>query len=125
MNAQCPHCNSMDTIKHGKRYSQRFVQQIYFCKTCNRNFVINEDFKRIHFKPIHVLEAVYLYNKGMKAEDVIDYMQNFKKVSVSKSSIFSWNKKYKDNLEEYLSNLSKIKKGYKSLNKSSLLRNFK
>jgi transposase-like protein len=124
MKTQCPNCHGFETIKHGKRYNQRYMHQLFFCKTCNKNFIINEDFKRMRFKPINVLEAVYLYNKGMKAEDVVDYLENFKKVNVSVSSVLSWNKKYKDNLDSYVSDLSKIKKGYKNLNKSTLLKQY-
>ena len=124
MKIPCPTCHGLETIKHGRRYNQRFVRQVYFCKNCNKNFFINEDFKRIHYKPLHVLEAVYLYNKGMNAEDVTSYMLDFKKITISKSSILSWNKKYKDKLQDYVSNLSKIKKGYKSLSTSTLLKNY-
>jgi transposase-like protein len=124
MKIQCPSCKWLETVKNGKKYTKSFVQQLYFCNTCNMNFIANMDFKRIHFRPDMVLSAVYLYNKGVSADDVIDYMEKFNNMKLSKSSLQAWNKKYSEKLAGYISQLPEIKKGYKSLSKESLLRNY-
>jgi len=60
---KCPECNSNNIIKHGKRYNQNNIKQIYLCKDCNNKFILGK------YKGKKTPEEIISFALGLKGKE--------------------------------------------------------
>lgn len=89
----CPHCESPDVIKKGKRNGY----QRYLCKDCNRKF---DDTGRAFGKWIQaerIGAAIDMYLSGMSYQQIAGLIaRNYDRPGLSKATVYRWVKEYGD-----------------------------
>lgn len=70
-------CGSENTIKRGFRSTQRGKIQRFFCKDCERKFIVNEGFEKMKSTPQTITIALDLYFKGISMRSIVDLLKRF------------------------------------------------
>jgi len=76
---ECIYCNSKEIIKRGVRTSKKGNQQRYFCKSCNKRFILNP-IKYIQLDAKKICLVMDLYFKGLSLRDIKDTLNQATKV---------------------------------------------
>jgi putative transposase len=101
----CQHCDSARIVKRGVRRNQRGLTQIYWCKGCNRRFVVDLGFSRMKASPQVITASLDLFFKGVSLRKITDHVKQFYNLRVSCSTILRWIQRYTELMERYASNL--------------------
>lgn len=102
----CVYCNSKDTKKRGFRYTNRGKVQRYFCKSCKRNFIIDDGFFRMR-NPVHKITlCIDLFFKGVSTRKIQDHLQAFYPHNTSHVSIYKWIIRYSNLISKFTDKLN-------------------
>lgn len=101
----CKYCGSERIVKRGYRNTQRGKVQRFFCKNCNRKFVVDDGFEKMKSTPQTVTIALDLYFKGISLRAIVDHLKQFHGTDVSHVAVFKWIKKYVKLMKEYTDQL--------------------
>ena len=101
----CAYCGSVDLIKNGVRNNKAGKKIRYLCKSCNRTFIHEDGFKRVHYDPKVVTVALDLYFKGTSLRKIQDHMRQFYNLNLSHTTIHFWIRKYMELVDRYVSTL--------------------
>jgi len=101
----CKFCGSDNTVRRGFRNTQRGKVQRFFCKSCERFFVVDEGFEKMKATPETVTVALDLYFKGISMRAIVDHLKQFHDVEVSHVAIYKWIRKYVKMLKAYADQL--------------------
>lgn len=98
---QCKWCGSKATIRYGKEANK----QVFKCKDCNRKFVIDEGFKKMHYEPKIITISLDLYFKGTSLRKISDHLKQFYGLDVHFSTLYRWIGKYVELIGKYADSL--------------------
>lgn len=101
----CKFCGSERIVKRGFKKTQKGKKQRFFCKDCERRFVVNDGFEKMKSTPQTVTLALDLYFKGLSLRNIVDHFKQFYDVEVSHVAVFKWIKKYVKLMKEYVDQL--------------------
>ena len=107
---KCPYCGSTDVIKQGGRKTRKGRKQRYYCKSCNKSFVLHRDKNIITYDKKWRDIAGKLYcnlGRNLLLKDVIKIMQNDYKLNVSSATVSNW---INDFIRENLGRLTQAQK---------------
>jgi len=79
----CLSCDGNNIIKKRKRTTKLGVEQIYYCKDCNKTFV-QKRFKNKTYDARVIVEAINLYNLGNTLEGSARLINRRYKIHVTK-----------------------------------------
>ena len=96
----CPHCNSENLIKSGKRKTQFETKQRYECKECKKRFVFSP-IPKIKGNEKLVCLAMDCYYKGLSYRDISDQFLQFYKLKISHVTIRNWILRFSQVMEKY------------------------
>ncbi len=102
---ECQYCHSPQVVKRGTRKNQRGLTQIYWCKACNRRFVVDFGFSRMKASPQVITASLDLFFKGVSLRKITDHVKQFYNLQVNCSTILRWIQRYTELMENYASNL--------------------
>ena len=97
----CPRCQSHKIVKHGIRHNRSGNIQRFFCNACNKWFVVNLGFERMHATPQMITSAMQLYFTGESLRNVQKFLR-LQGVNVSHVAVYKWIGKYTKLMQEYL-----------------------
>lgn len=101
----CKFCGSENTVKRGFRNTQRGKVQRFFCKDCERFFIVDEGFEKMKATPETVTVALDLYFKGISMRAIVDHLKQFYNVEVSHVAVYKWIRKYIAMMKKYVDQL--------------------
>jgi putative transposase len=101
----CQHCDSSRIVKRGVRRNRRGLTQIYWCKACDRRFVVDLGFSRMKASPQIITASLDLYFKGVSLRKITDHIKQFYNLKVNCSTILRWVQRYTELMERYASDL--------------------
>jgi len=100
--AVCPNCKSSNIIKRGIRRTQnRGLIQRYYCKDCNKRFVIDDGFFKMKNAPQKVTLCLDLFYRGVSTRKVQEHLQAFYPHNSSNVSIYKWIIKYSKMISKF------------------------
>ncbi len=102
---KCPHCESINYVKHGIKRNKHNNLQRYYCNDCKKWFTFNLGFNGIKVNPKIVTSALQLYFTGESLRGVQKFLR-LQGVEVSHQSIYNWIKKYTKLMDEYLKTIT-------------------
>jgi len=94
MSLECPDCKSSDCVKRGKRINKSGVKQRFICNDCERQFVVDDGFKKMRHNQSVIVRAVHQHVDGMSLSKVKNHLWQHDKVKVTRWTISQWTKKY-------------------------------
>ena len=94
MSLKCPYCKSLDCVKRGKRRNKSGVKQRFICNDCEKQFVIDDGFKKMRHNPSIIVRAVHQHEDGLSLSKVKNHLWQHDNVKVTKWTISMWTKKY-------------------------------
>ncbi len=100
----CPRCNSGKIVKHGLLHNKYGDLQRYSCKDCNKRFVINLGFEKMHATPQAITSAIQLYFTGESLRNVRNFLA-LQGVNVNHTTVYRWIGKYTKLMQEYVEKL--------------------
>ena len=83
----------------------RGLTQIYWCKACNRRFVVDLGFSRMKASPQIITASLDLFFKGVSLRKITDHVKQFYNLKVNCSTILRWIQRYTELMEGYASDL--------------------
>ena len=100
---RCKRCGSPFVIKYGKSHGKR---QVYFCKSCGRQFVLRPDGLE-HMREDHetIALALDLYFKGLSLRKVARHLLEVHGKAVSHVAIYKWLKNFVGLASEFVCEL--------------------
>ncbi len=101
----CQHCDSSRIVKRGLRKNRRGLTQIYWCKACDRRFVVDLGFSRMKANPQIITASLDLFFKGVSLRKITDHIKQFYNLKVNCSTILRWVQRYTELMERYASEL--------------------
>ena len=102
----CPHCKSGDIVKRGIFETKAHgKQQRYFCKCCNKKFIIRTAFYRMRNNEKKITAGIDLYYKGVSLRKVQEHFQAFYPHNSSHMSVYRWIVKYSMRVSKLVDNL--------------------
>jgi transposase-like protein len=101
----CKFCGSQNIVKRGNRNTERGKVQRFFCKDCERFFIVDEGFEKMKATPETVTVALDLYFKGISMRAIVDHLKQFYNVEVSHVAIYKWIRKYVAMMKKYCDQL--------------------
>lgn len=104
---KCVYCGYRFCAKAGimKRKMVRLKQR-YRCSKCQRHFVKDDGFKRFRHSPEVITTVLDLRAKGMSLADIVDHLDQFHSVKVSRKTVLDWEKKFGKKLESFTQTLT-------------------
>ena len=90
----CKYCNSDRVTLNGKRKRLNVFKQSYLCKSCERQFVRQDKFGRVRYKPDIILRSVNKYKNGMSLSEVQNDLLTYDNIKISRWTISLWSKKF-------------------------------
>lgn len=91
----CPYCKKKNIVRRGKRKTQnRGLIQRYYCKDCNKRFVVDDGFLKMKNTPQKVTLCLDLFYRGISTRKVQEHLQAFYPHNSSNVSIYKWIIKY-------------------------------
>jgi len=107
----CPYCKKKNIVRRGKRQTlNRGAIQIYFCKDCNKRFVVDDGFFKMKNAPQKVTLCLDLFYRGISTRKVQEHLQAFYPANSSNVSIYKWIVKYSKMIYQFTDKL-KLKVG--------------
>ena len=83
---ECSYCQSSRIVRRGTRKNQRGLTQIYWCKACNRRFVVDLGFSRMKCSPQVITASLDLFFKGVSLRKITDHVKQFYNLKVNCST---------------------------------------
>jgi len=102
---ECTHCQSSQIVKRGIRKNQRGLTQIFWCKTCNRRFVVDLGFSKMKASPQIITASLDLFYKGVSLRKITDHVRQFYNLKVNCSTVLRWIQRYTELMDKYASDL--------------------
>ncbi len=102
----CPICKSGNIVKRG--FFQTEVNgrvQRYYCKTCNKKFILQTAFYRMRNNPIKITQSIDLFYRGVSTRKVQEHLGVFYPHNASNVSIYNWIVKYSKMISNYTNRL--------------------
>lgn len=90
----CPHCQSKNFVKRGKRKKKLEVVQLYLCRECKKTFTAQFS-KGKHYPMNLVVEGMSYYNLGYGLEDTCRLLNQKFGVNPGASTLANWIDQYK------------------------------
>jgi len=107
----CPHCEKSNIVKRGSFETKAHgKQQRYFCKTCNKKFIVRTGFYRMRNNAQKITLSIDLFFRGVSTRKVQEHLQTFYPHNSSHMSIYRWIVKYSKMISKFTDNL-KLKVG--------------
>jgi transposase-like protein len=100
----CAYCGSSHIIKDGVRHNDYGDIQVYYCKECERRFVLNAGFEDMKNSPKDITAAMQLYFSGLSFRNVTKALR-LRGVNVSHVAVYKWITKYTELMEKYIENI--------------------
>lgn len=105
-NIICPHCKTKEVIKRGTFETKTHgKQQRFFCKKCNKKFIVRTAFYRMRNTPQKITLCLDLFYKGVSTRKVQEHLQAFYPHNSSWVSIYSWVVKYSRQISQFTDKL--------------------
>ncbi|MGD0175730.1 MAG: IS6 family transposase [Candidatus Bathyarchaeia archaeon] len=102
---ECTYCHSSRIVKRAIRRNLRGLTQRYWCKACNRRFVVDLGFSRMKASPQVITASLDLFFKGVSLRKITDHVKQFYNLKVNCSTILRWIQRYTELMEGYASDL--------------------
>jgi len=102
---ECSCCHSDRIVKRGVRKNKRGLTQIFWCKSCNKRFVVDLGFSRMKASPQAITAALDLYFKGISLRSITDHLKQFYGLKVNCSTVLRWIHRYIKLMSEYVKEL--------------------
>ncbi len=102
---ECTCCHSDKIVKRGVRKNKRGLTQIYWCKSCDKRFVVDLGFSRMKASPQAITAALDLYFKGISLRSITDHLKQFYGLRVNCSTVLRWIQRYIKLMSEYTKEL--------------------
>jgi transposase-like protein len=99
---ECKWCGSKVVIRYGTEADK----QVFKCKDCDRKFVVDEGFKKMHYEPKIITISLDLYFKGTSLRKISDHLKQFYGLNVHFSTLYRWIGKYVKMIGEYADSLT-------------------
>ncbi len=97
----CAYCGSSQIVKDGIRHNDYGDIQVYYCKECERRFVLNAGFEGMKSTPQDITSAMQLYFSGLSFRNVTKALK-LRGVKVSHVAVYKWINKYTALMEQYI-----------------------
>jgi transposase-like protein len=108
----CPHCKKEDIVKRGSFETKAHgKQQRYFCKSCNKKFIVRTGFYRMRNTPQKITLSIDLFYRGVSTRKIQEHLQAFYPHNSSNVSIYNWVVKYSKMISSFTERL-KIENGH-------------
>jgi transposase-like protein len=102
----CVYCQSEIVVKRGFVHEKGKNVQRFWCKACNKTFVLDFGFKKMKNDPKAITAALDAYFRGLSLRDVTAHLEQFYGVKVCESTVLRWIEKYTKVISEYVNTLS-------------------
>lgn len=111
MKNKCPNCKCYNVTKRGYFVTKAHgKQQRYYCKNCNKKFIVKTPFYRMRNTPQKITLCLDLFYKGVSTRQIQSHLQAFYPQNSSWVSIYKWVIKYSKQISKFTDNL-KLKVG--------------
>ncbi len=108
---KCPNCKDSVVVKRGSFETKAHgKQQRYYCKNCNKKFIVKTPFYRMRNTPEKITLCLDLFYKGVSTRQIQSHLQAFYPHNSSWVSIYKWVLKYSEQISKFTDNL-KLKVG--------------
>ncbi len=98
----CPICQTSDNVvRHGIRHNKSGDMQRFFCKLCDKWFVINLGFEKMRATPQMITNAMQLYFTGESLRNVQKFLK-LQGVKISHVAVYKWIHRYVGLMDKYL-----------------------
>ena len=97
----CAYCGSSNIVKDGVRHNDYGDIQVYYCKECEKHFVLNAGFENMNHNPKDITAAMQLYFSGLSFRNVTKALK-LRGVNVSHVAVYKWINKYTSLMEQYI-----------------------
>jgi transposase-like protein len=97
----CTYCGSSLIVKDGVRHNDYGDIQVFYCKECERHFVLNAGFEGMKSTPQDITAAMQLYFTGLSFRNVTKALK-LRGVKVSHVAVYKWINKYTALMEQYI-----------------------
>jgi putative transposase len=101
----CVYCKSPWIVKDGLRHNKYGNIQKFNCRDCNRYFIINLGFERIHATPEMVTSTLQLYFTGESLRNIEKFLK-LQGLKITHVSIYNWIRKYVSLMKGYLEKIT-------------------
>lgn len=102
----CKYCGSIKIVKRGYRKNRNGLVQRFYCKDCQRRFIVKEDgFQKIRCNPKIITVVLDLYFKGISLRKIQDHMKMMYDFKVHYSTLLRWIQKYIAVMKSYVNDL--------------------
>jgi len=103
---KCPNCKSKGVVKRGYiKTKAKGKQQRYYCKSCDRKFIIRNAFYRMRNTPQKITCALDLFYRGLSTRGVQEHFKAFFPHNSDHTTILRWIRKYSLMISNYTDNL--------------------
>jgi len=107
----CPHCKKDDIVKRGSyQTAVKGKVQRYYCKNCDKKFVLRGAFYRMRNTPKKITLCLDLFFKGVSTRKIQEHLQAFYPHNSSNVSIYKWIVRYSEMISRFTDKLS-VKSG--------------
>ena len=111
MGTQCLNCKSANVTKRGSFVTKAHgKQQRFYCKKCNKKFIVRSPFYRMRNSPQKITLCLDLFYKGVSTRQVQQHLKAFYPHNSSWVTIYKWVLKYSKQISKFTDNL-KLKVG--------------
>jgi transposase-like protein len=108
----CPTCKSKEVVKRGYFHTEAHgKQQRYFCKNCNKKFILKTAFYRMRNNEKKITLCLDLFYKGISTRRIQEHLQAFYPHNSDHSTIYRWIIRYSKQVAKFTEQL-KLKVGY-------------
>ena len=93
--APCPYCNSVQTVKNGRRRQSQW----YKCRCCSRQYQAGGTLHGRHFPPEIIAEALRMFYRGMTYRQIAACLEKKFEIdytSISTQTVYRWVRDYTD-----------------------------
>lgn len=102
----CPKCKKTDIVKRGHFNTKTHgKQQRYYCKNCNKKFIVQTPFYRMRNHSRKITLCLDLFYKGVSTRQIQEHLQAFYPHNSSNVSIYRWIIKYSKVISKFTDNL--------------------
>lgn len=102
----CPYCKKKNIVRRGQRKTQnRSLIQRYYCKDCNKRFVVDDGFFKMKNAPQKITLCLDLFYRGISTRKVQEHLQTFYPHNSSNVSIYKWIVKYSKMISSFTETL--------------------
>lgn len=104
---KCPYCNACNSVKKGFRETEnRGKIQRFYCKSCEKSFVVDDGFYRMRNSPKKITKAIDLYFSSLSSRKVRNNFKRHEETKISHISILTWCRKYSKLVNDYVNTLT-------------------